>query len=260
MKIMSRSLWKKYLLSFAVVCCLFVVFAGCQNKKDANTRQPGAASGERGGGRGGPGGGPGGGRGGMMGGGMEILMNNEEARNELGVTDEQKQKLEEADRVMRESMPRPEEGQRPDPTQRREQMEKMQTESRKIIEAELSAEQLAKLDVMIFQQSGGLDGRRINVDSLRALDLTDDQKAKIQDALEKMNADTQGISFRDASEEDRQKMQTAREEFQAALKSVLTEKQLAKTEELMQNVPEYLQRQGGPGGPGGGRPGQGPPG
>lgn len=173
-----------------------------------------------------------------------------------------------------ESMPRPERGQQdgpPDFTQMREQMQKMQEESRKVIESVLTADQLTKYDVMVFQQSGGLDSPMINVNSLRALSLTDDQKAKIEAAQEKVRAAMQGFDFRNASEEERnaqmEKMRAAREEFQATLKSILTADQLAKAEELMNDVPEYLQqRRGGPGGPGGRQgggldgwqPGQGP--
>ena len=254
---------------------------------------------------GGPGGGPGGpgGPGGMMmGGAMGILMN-EEARTAMGVTEEQIQQLQEAGRAMFQNFQPPQPGQAPpDMAQMREQMQRMQTESRKNLETILKPEQVTKMDVMVFQRSGGLNppaqnaggpggpggpgggmgfGMGINVESLRALNLTDDQKKKVQDAQEKMMESIgslmQGFDFRNASPEERQaqmeKMrdagQKANEEFRATVKGVLTDAQKTKAEELMKDVPEYLQRRApGPGGPGnrpGGnlnnfRPGEGAPG
>ena len=244
---LSKISHKKYLLPLWVICCLCVVFAGCQDKNNATnttaSSEGGSGEGRGGGGRGGPG------RGMMGGGAMRILML-EEAQAELTVTDEQKQKLEEDAAAMRESFTPPAQGERPDPAHMQEQMQKMQTENRKLIESILAPEQVAKLDVMVFQQGGGLEGQRISVDSLRALDLTDDQKTAIGEAQAKMRTATEGINFREASDEDREKMQTARDEFQATLKGLLTEEQLAKAEELMKEVPEYLQRRGGPGGGG----------
>jgi hypothetical protein len=186
--------------------------------------------------------------------------------------------------------------------QMREQMQARQAEMRKNLEATLSADQVAKLDVMVFQRSGGLNpqppaggpggagagpgagGARggfgmINVENLRALGLTDDQKKKIEEAQEKMRTAVrppEGFNFRDATPEERQaqieKMrevgQKAGEEFRATLNGILTARQKARAEELMKNVPEYLQRpapgQGGQGRQGGNlnnfQPGSGVPG
>ncbi len=263
---------KTFLMSFAVLALLATA--------SMVMAQPGGGQGGRGqGGRGqGPGGpgGPGGGPGMMMGGmgpgggAMGILMN-EEARTALGITEEQAQKLRDAGESMRGNFQPPQRGQQGPPdaaqmAQFRERMQKMQEESRKSVESILSADQVTKLDVMVFQRSGGLDGMA-NVESLRALNLTEDQKKKVQEAQEKIMTTmrpTEGFDFRNASQEERQafmeKMRAAgekaREEFQSALKGILTDDQKAKAEKLMKDVPEYLQRrggpgQGGPGGPGG---------
>ena len=222
--------------------------------------QPGGGPGQGGRGQGGAGGRGQGGpaAGGMMmgGGGAMGILFNEEARKELGITDEQAQKLRDASRTAFEGMARPQEGQRPDPAQMREQMQKMQDAMRKNLEANLSSEQVAKLDVMTFQRSGGLEGPMVNAESLRALNLTDDQKAKLQAAQEKrMEAmaamrPAEGTNIREMSQDERAafiaKMQEAgqkaNEAFQAELKSILTAEQVAKAESLMKNVPEYLQQ------------------
>jgi hypothetical protein len=251
-----------------------------------------------GGGQRGPGGQGQGPQGGMMGqgmfggGAMGILMN-EEARTALGITEDQIQKLRESMRPPQgQGMQPPHPGQGPPDAaqiaQMREQMQARQAEMRKNLEATLSKEQVAKLDVMVFQRSGGLNpqppaggpggggagpgagGARggfgammINVDNLRALGLTDDQKKKLEEAQEKMMTAMrpQGGFNRDATPEERQAQfarmreagQKAGEEFQATLNSVLTTAQKAKAEELMRDVPEYLQRRA----PGQGGQGQG---
>jgi len=252
------------------------------------------------GGQGGPGGGPGGGMM-MMGGGEAVgVLMNQEARAALGITDAQVQKFQEAARELMSSMPRPQQGQAPDLAQMREQMQKIQTEGRKNLESILSAEQVTKLDVMVFQRSGGLNppspggagggpggpggpggfgGGMIGVESLRALNLTEDQKKKVQEAQEKaMEAmrPPQGFNFQNATPEERQAQferlretgQKVREEFLTTVKGVLTDAQKAKAEELMKDVPQYLQRPAGGQGQGGGqggnlnnfRPGGGVPG
>ena len=227
------------------------------------------------------------GQGGMMGGpmggggGAFGILFNADARAELGITEEQIQKLREAGEAMRGSFTPPTPGERPDPARMREQMQKMQADMRKNLETTLSKEQVGKMDVMVFQQSGGLEGPMVNAESLRVLNLTDDQKAKLQAAQEKrMEAmmamrPAEGFDFRTASQEERDafmaKMreagEKANEAFQAELKGVLSKEQVAKADELMKNVPEYLQQRGpgrgqGQGNRGGNldgwRPGQGP--
>jgi len=235
---------RMFVLSFAVLA-LFAVASMA-------VAQPG--QGGRGqGGFGGQGGGPMGGGMMMGGGGAMGIFFNADARAELGITEEQIQKLREAGEAMRGSFTPPVQGERPDPAQMREQIEKMQAETRKNLESTLSKEQVGKLDVMVFQRSGGLEGPMVNAESLRALNLTDDQKAKLQAAqgkrMEAMRP-AEGFDFRTASQEERQaqmaKMreagEKANEAFQAELKGILSKEQVAKAEELMKNVPEYLQQ------------------
>ncbi|MCL2348863.1 MAG: hypothetical protein FWC50_11470 [Planctomycetaceae bacterium] len=238
---------------------------------------PGGPGGGRG--PGGPGGGrgPGGPGGGMMMGAAGVLMN-EDARKELGITDDQEKKLTEARDQMRASFAPPQggPGQRPDPAQMaqmREQMQKMQTEMRANIEKILNKDQVEKLDVMVFQRSGGLDSPMANNETLRALGLNDEQKKKIDAINEKAFAEMRdmfgaGGSPRDMSNEERQamrdKMQKSRDARAAEVKAVLTPDQVEKAVKLMDNVPDYLKArpgQGGRGGQGGGfgnyQPGQG---
>ncbi|MCL2117475.1 MAG: Spy/CpxP family protein refolding chaperone [Planctomycetaceae bacterium] len=259
--------------------------------------QPGGGQGRPGGqgGQGGPGG-PGGPGGGMMMGGTAMgVLFNEEARTALGITQDQMEKLQEAGQALFANMPRPQQGQAPDMAQMREQMQKIQAEGRKNLESILSADQVTKMDVMVFQSSGGLNppaqtaggpgsmgfgmGGMVGVESLRALNLTEDQKKKVQEAQDKMMEAMRpqgGMpDFQNMTQEERQAFgarmqeagQKARGEFYAAVKGTLTDAQKAKAEELMKDVPQYLQRPApGQGGnrPGGNlnnfRPGEGAPG
>ena len=248
-----------------------VFLVGCNNStQDQPVTTPSGVS--RGpGGPGGPGG-----RGGFGGGGAMGILMIEEAQTALGITEEQMQKLQEAGQAMFANMPRPGQGQMPDPTQMREQMQKIQTESRKNLESILSADQVAKLDVMVFQRSGGLNppvpagdrpgagfGGGITIDTLRALDLTDDQKEKAQEAVDQRMETTSalgpaggGPNLPQLSDDERaarrEATQKINDEFSAAVNAVLTDDQKIKAEELMKDVPEYLQRPArGSGGPGG---------
>ena len=127
---------------------------------------------------------------------------------------------------------------------------------------------------MVFQRSGGLEGNAISVETLRVLNLTDDQKTKFAAAQQKLteatlpvgrgggNAGRAGNTAGAAPNTpaltpeqiaaNTEANAKAREAFQAELKGILTKEQVAKAEELMKNVPEYLQQQqrGGAGGVG----------
>lgn len=97
--------------------------------------------------------------------------------------------------------------------------------------------------------------------------------------MESMMTLGQGFNFQTATPEERQAFfarmqeagQKANEEYLATVNGVLTDAQKAKAEELMKDVPQFLQRPvprpGGPGGPGSPgpnlnnfQPGQGAPG
>jgi len=110
-------------------------------------------------------------------------------------------------------------------------------------------------------------GNPITLDTLRVFNLTDEQKAEIQVALNKRADSTLAMQVanpQSMTPEERQAMQEAgqkaAEEFFAAVMNVLTDEQKAKAEELMKDVPQFLQRLvPGPGGPrGSGGPGGGP--
>ena len=221
----------------------------------------------------------------------------EDARTALGVTADQWQKLQNASRAVREANPAPARtggggggapGATPNPAAMaaaRERQQKIQEETRKAVESILSADQVAKLDAMTFQRTGGLNppapraggtgagfaggvGGGVTVDALRALNLTDDQKKKVQDAVDKRaeanralgtagggpNAPQLSDAERTARREATQKIN---DEFFAAVKSALTDDQKAKAEELMKDVPEFLRHRapaaGGTGGAGGNR-------
>ena len=287
---------RMFLTSFAVLALLATATMVMAQPPGGGQRGQGGQGGQRGQGgqgagfQGGAGGGfqPGG-PGGMMGGGGAMgILANEEARTALGVTEDQMQKLRDANQALFANMPRPQQGQAPDPAQMaqmREQMQKIQAESRKNLESILSADQVTKLDVMVFQRSGGLNpptppagapggapgggpgagfmgGNQINVETLRALNLTDDQKKKVEEAQAKMMEairPPQGFDFRNATQEERQAQfermreasQKANADFLAAVKGILTDAQKAKAEELMKDVPTFLQRRA----PGAGAPG-----
>ena len=251
---MSKRIFLLSLLS------VMLLVSGCNNSPQENGSQDNSATTPAG-----PGGGPPSARP-MFGGGSAMgILRNQEARDVLGITEDQVQILMEAvQATMPPQQPPPQPGQQADFAAMREQMQKMQAETRKILEADLTADQLAKLDVMIFQSSGGLNppaqntggtggrggfGSSISVESLRVLNLTDEQKEKVQAAQDKMTETTrppQGTNPQDMTQEERQARQEAsqklREEFLAEVKEILTDEQKSQAEELMTDVPQYLQR------------------
>lgn len=218
------------------------------------------------------------------GGGVMSVLTNEQAQKDLGLSEDQISKLREAGEKLFSQM-RPPQGQggqgrgqrgeggggnRPafDPEQFRARMEQMQKETRSAIEGILNSDQIQKLDVMVFQSSGGLDSPFINVENLRVLNLTDDQKKKITDlqassmreGMRRME-EFQNMSEeerRTAMEEARERMQASREKQKSEILAVLTDEQKTKAASLSSETPDYLKRQerGGPGGPRGGREGR----
>jgi Spy/CpxP family protein refolding chaperone len=225
----------------------------------------------------------------------------EAARTALNVTADQWEKLQAASAAVRAANPGPARtgtggglgaGANADPAARAAAMERQQKiaeETRKAVESILSADQVAKMDVMTFQRTGGLNppaapapgtgagpgtgggfgggGNAITVESLRALNLNAEQKAKVQAAIAKRNEASQPAAAgnrdpnapqptaeeRAARREAQQKVSA---EFFTAVKAALTPAQIAKSEELMKEVPEFLRPQprgtGGPGAVGGG--------
>jgi protein CpxP len=86
------------------------------------------------------------------------------------------------------------------------------------------------------------------------LQLTADQKTKIEAVLKEQAETLRGLREA-APEERREKMQAARTEINAKVKSILTAEQYAKWEKLREERgPRGQGRRGGPGGPGADKP------
>ena len=281
---------KLFLTSFAVLALLATA--------SMVMAQPGQGGGQRGqGGAGGqgrpagaanfqPGGGGGAGFQQQPGAGLGVLAI-VDARTALGIDADAWQKLQDAAAAVRTANPGPARAgggagappAAPDPAAQaaaRERQQKIAAETRAAIEGILSKDQVAKMDVMTFQRTGGLNppapttagpnaaaggfgggvgggANPITVDSLRALELTDAQKTKVQEAIAKRTADTAALGpaaggpgntmtteERTARREATQKIT---EEFFAAVKAALTDAQKAKAEELMKDVPTFLRPQ-----------------
>ncbi len=238
--------------------------------------QPGGGQGRGPGGPGGPGRGPGGGP--MMGGGpgMAALFS-EEGRKDIGLSDKQVQDIQNAFRSMR-----PEPGERfpgPDATEaeRKEFMERMGKrfgETIKKVEGVMTKEQLEKSRVRSFQAGGGFAGVAMNPFAQSALNLTDDQRAKIGDFQKEMGEKMRKFFEENRpsgppeqmSQEERQaffgKMQKFneenRQEMEGKIKGILTDDQKKQGDKMLSETPEYIKEaiERGPGGPGG--PGRGP--
>ena len=262
--------------------------------------QPGQGGGQGGGQRAQGGAGFQGGAGGFQqpGAGLPAVLAIAGARDALKIDADAWQKLQDAATAVRTANPGPARAgggagappAAPDPAAQaaaRERQQKIAAETRAAIEGILSKDQVTQMDVMTFQRTGGLNppapttagpnaaaggfaggagGAAITVDSLRALELTDAQKTKVQEAIAKRTADTAalgpaagGPGGNQATAEERaarrEATQKINEEFLAAVKAALTDAQKAKAEELMKDVPTFLRPQrpgaGGAGAPGG---------
>ena len=239
--------------------------------------QPGQGGGQRGQGQGGQGRAAGaqpGGPGGFQVGGAMGILAIAEARTALGVTEEQMAKL-------RPAAPAP--GAAPaapanlTPEERAARTAERAAAAWKNLEDTLTKDQVAKLDIMVFQRAGGLNslnppaapapggnanaprgggagfgGGQITLDSLRALNLTADQTKKFGEAQAALRAamPTQprvggnaGGPPAQLTDEERAARQKANADFRAAVSALLTDAQKAKAEELMKDVPSYLRPQ-----------------
>lgn len=216
-----------------------------------------------GGGRGGrgPGGGPGGPGGPGMGpGGPGMAVLDEEFRTQLGLTEEQTQKMREA---FRETFRQPQGGggpggdgprQRPNREQMdqmRADMEKRQDEMQTKIKGILSTEQFEKYRVLSFQAAGGLDSPFLNEKLLDVVNLSDEQKAKIKAVTDERNEafrkrmEENPIDWekiRGMSEEDRraffEKRRTGDEEFGKKYREKITETLTAEQKEKAEKMTE----------------------
>lgn len=231
--------------------------------------QPG---GGRGRGPGGPGGGPGGPGMGPGGPGMAVL--DEEFRTQLGLTEEQTQKMREAFRETfrppqggPQGGPRgggPGDGPRQRPTreqmdQIRADMEKRQDEMQTKIKGILSTEQFEKYRVLSFQTVGGLDSPFLNEKLLDVVNLNDEQKAKIKAIAEERNEafrkrmeenpvnweDLRGMSEeqrRAAFEKRRTEAEEFNKQFREKMTGVLTAEQKEKAEKMTEGAKELREK------------------
>lgn len=224
-----------------------------------------------GGGRGGQGGGPGGpgGPGGMMGGGrmgatmmdggggFERLLRDDQIRQDVGLSEDQVQKLTALRDEMRNA-PRPQ-FTPPDPNasqedrmkamqQMRTEMEKRVAEQRSKVEAILTTDQRKKVEVIAFQAVGGLNSPRLRTELLAPLNLTDAQKAQIKKLTEEAEVAQREMfasmgprpgqgggspeEMRGRFEEMRTKMEALGQKTADQIKAVLTPEQKALGEKL----------------------------
>ena len=173
---------------------------------------------------------------GMMGGGNSSLqlVSRKDVQDDLKITEAQKKQLDELNAKMREEMQAMRENMQAgggDPQGMRAQMEKMNADYAKKVDAILTPEQQKRLKEIRVQ----LDGNRaiLNADVQKELGITADQKAKIDAAQKAMNDKRQAMmeEMRNGGG-DRQTMQESmkkmNDEFNADLAKVLTAEQAAK--------------------------------
>lgn len=232
----------------------------------------------RGGGQGGgPGGGQGGGRGGMrmggmmgggmMGGGLVALIAMKEVREELKLDADQTKELEEAQKAIGEEMRAEMEKLRGDgggnggpprfdPEKMRSAMEAMAAKVEAKLSDTLDPKQLDRLIGLALQQN---TVRALSVKLIASrLSITDEQKSKMTE-IEAASGEEMRSLFGGGppGPEIREKMTKLREESEAKVLALLTDKQKSEIETLKGEKFTFPERQGfGPGGPGG--PGGGP--
>jgi hypothetical protein len=199
--------------------------------------------------------------GGMGGGGVTGLLMMKEVREELKLDEDQVAELEDLGKAMMESMRsmRPQSGgggQPPNAQDRQAMMEKMQKANE---ENEAKVEEI--LDPKQFDRLVGLYIQASNLQSLNSklvatrLGITEDQKTKMTE-IAKANGEKMRELFQAGFGPDaREKMGKMREEAEAKIKEVLTDKQKQDMETLKGAEFKFPEPQwrGGPGGPGGGR-------
>ena len=209
------------------------------------------------------------------GGGAMGILAIADARAALGVTDDQMQKLRDFAASQRPAGT-PGGGQPATLTaeERAARTAERAAAARKNLEETLGKEIVAKLDIMVFQRAGGLNslnppaapaqgganaprggagfggGTQLTLDTLRALNLTDDQKKKFEEAQAKLLAanpprqqGAPGTTPTPLTDDERAARQQANTDFRATVSALLTAAQKAKAEELMKDVPAYLRPQ-----------------
>ena len=255
---------RKMMLSTALVLVAVLVLSVI-----AAAQPGGGGRGQRGpGGFGGPGGGGGA--------GIGMLLRNDDVKAQVGLSEDQIQKIEKIFEEGRANRPQRDPNAGRPSAEEMERMradaEKRRQESQDKIRQILSPEQQEKVKVLGFQISGGLSSPMLSADSLEVLNLTPDQKAKLKAILDERDAARRAnfadMPGRDAPQEERQKFfEQARakgEELQKAteakIQAILTADQKAKADQLTESgreLREKVQQQMRQGGPGGNRGGQG---
>jgi Spy/CpxP family protein refolding chaperone len=245
----TRLLWG---LAGCLLVAALVATAGAQEK------------GQKGRGRGA--GGPG-----FFGGGGSLVMlaGDEAVQKELGLGEAEKGKVEtigrEANDARREELSSAgvdfRNIQNLSDEERRAAGEKMAAISRKVnekfeakLKEALTADQFKRLQEIGVQAAGpdALSDPRVS----KELALTDDQNKKIADIRTDYREKTRGLFGQGAGEDARTKMRELRDEESKKLAEVLTKEQQDKLTALKGKEFDLSQiRRGGPGGPGGGRPG-----
>ncbi|MDR2169529.1 MAG: hypothetical protein LBP59_05255 [Planctomycetaceae bacterium] len=197
-------------------------------------------------------GGPGAG-GNFLGGGsgLGILLQNENAKKHLNLTEDQTTKLQKIAEEQRNNFPRfprnnNENNTRPtqdDLKKFGEAVEKYQADTQKKVNEILTQEQQTKFKTLPFQVTGGLESRFLNARSFDFLDLSEDQKAKFKQIEEENQAEFRRIFTRDGArpnsrptnedvQKQRDEMQKRREQQKQKLLALLTPEQKALAEKL----------------------------
>ncbi len=127
-------------------------------------------------------------RGMQMGGGPNMLLRRHDVQKDLGLTDDQKNKLDTIREKMQSDMrelfqANQGSGERPDFEKMRPQMEKLQADSKKEIDAILTADQQKRLFEIFVQMEG--NRAVLNPDVQNQIGLTDAQKTQIKDLMTK---------------------------------------------------------------------------
>lgn len=186
-----------------------------------------------------------------------------EVQKELGVSDEQKQQLDDMTQELREEMRSargsvdPQQMRDLNPEERETRLRQWRQKTEAVLERAvaklgkiLDGQQFQRFEQLRLQREGSLALTRADV--AEKLGLTADQRAQILALLE--NARPQGRAGANPPEEDRRgamrRMQEDREKLQADLLAVLTDPQKAKWEELQGKPFAFpMGRRGGDAGP-----------
>ena len=206
----------------------------------------------------------GGGFGGLLG-----LLRNEQVQRELGITAEQRAKLEEVGRQLMEQGRQQFQGMRDlSPEERRQRMAQVMEETRARVEEAvkpiLSPEQMTRLkqiELQVAMQGPGGVRALVRKDVASALGLTEAQVKQIEALAERITEQMREAFRPGAGPEQREQMRAKMEELRtqarAEVEKILTQEQLGKLKELL-GAPFRLEMPGPPGFRRGGEVGPGP--